>query len=65
MYIIRYSKVTALYYIVCIISIVIRICIFLLSFQVNVTLSTHDVGGLSKKDVELATFMEKACKECV
>ncbi|XP_022100099.1 probable pterin-4-alpha-carbinolamine dehydratase isoform X2 [Acanthaster planci] len=28
--------------------------------KVDVTLSTHDVGGLSDKDVKLATFMETA-----
>ncbi len=26
--------------------------------KVEVTLSTHDAGGLSEKDVELATFMD-------
>lgn len=29
-------------------------------FQVQITLSTHDVGGLSTKDVKLATFIETA-----
>ncbi len=28
--------------------------------KVQITLSTHDVGGLSVNDVELATFIEKA-----
>ncbi|OWF40457.1 pterin-4-alpha-carbinolamine dehydratase-like [Mizuhopecten yessoensis] len=28
--------------------------------KVQVTLSTHDVGGLSSRDVKLANFMEKA-----
>jgi len=28
--------------------------------KVDVTLSTHDAGGLSDKDVKLATFMETA-----
>lgn len=27
--------------------------------RVDVTLATHDVDGLSGKDIELATFMEK------
>lgn len=30
--------------------------------KLQVTLSTHDVGGLSDKDVTLANFMEKAAK---
>lgn len=30
--------------------------------KVQVTMSTHDVGGLSGKDVKLATFMEKQAK---
>ncbi|XP_067678246.1 probable pterin-4-alpha-carbinolamine dehydratase [Haliotis asinina] len=30
--------------------------------KVQVTLSTHDVSGLSQRDVKLATFMEKAAK---
>ncbi|KAL8573859.1 hypothetical protein ACOMHN_029307 [Nucella lapillus] len=30
--------------------------------KVQVTLSTHDVGGLSDKDVTLATFMEEVAK---
>ena len=28
--------------------------------KVDVTLSTHDAGGVTDKDVELATFMDKA-----
>ena len=28
--------------------------------RVDVTLTTHDAGGLSEKDVKLARFMEKA-----
>lgn len=28
--------------------------------KVQITLSTHDVGGLSQKDVKLANFVEKA-----
>ncbi|OYQ35198.1 4a-hydroxytetrahydrobiopterin dehydratase [Niveispirillum lacus] len=28
--------------------------------RVEVTLNTHDVGGLSRLDIEMATFMEKA-----
>lgn len=28
--------------------------------RVQVTLSTHDCGGLSSKDVKLAKFMERA-----
>lgn len=28
--------------------------------KVQITLSTHDVGGLSQKDVKLATFIETA-----
>lgn len=27
--------------------------------KVQVTLATHDVGGLSAKDVKMATFMEE------
>ncbi len=27
--------------------------------RVDVTLTTHDAGGLSKKDIKLARFMEK------
>ncbi|KAL5285125.1 PCBD2 family protein [Megaselia abdita] len=30
--------------------------------KVQVTMSTHDVGGLSGKDVKLATFMENQAK---
>ncbi|MES1914070.1 MAG: putative pterin-4-alpha-carbinolamine dehydratase [Cercozoa sp. M6MM] len=30
--------------------------------HIKVTLSTHDCGGLSQNDVELATFMDKAAK---
>ncbi|KAK7487226.1 hypothetical protein BaRGS_00021578 [Batillaria attramentaria] len=30
--------------------------------KVQVTLSTHDVGGLSKRDVTLAKFIEEAAK---
>lgn len=30
--------------------------------KVQVTLSTHDAGGLTQKDVTLATFMEQAAK---
>ncbi|CAN8013734.1 unnamed protein product [Ixodes persulcatus] len=30
--------------------------------KVQVTLSTHDVGGLSENDVKLATFIETASK---
>ena len=29
--------------------------------KVQITLSTHDVGGLSMKDVKLANFIDKAC----
>ena len=31
--------------------------------KVQVTLSTHDVQGLSKKDVDVATFMESCVKK--
>lgn len=30
--------------------------------KVQVTLSTHDVGGLSMNDVNLATFLDKIAK---
>lgn len=30
--------------------------------KVQVTLSSHDVNGLSARDVKLATFMDKAAK---
>lgn len=30
--------------------------------KVQVTLSSHDVNGLSNRDVKLANFMEKASK---
>ncbi|KAI4473595.1 hypothetical protein M0802_016041 [Mischocyttarus mexicanus] len=30
--------------------------------KVNITLSTHDVNGLSQKDVDLATFVENVVK---
>lgn len=30
--------------------------------KVQVTLSSHDVNGLSNRDVKLATFMDKAAK---
>lgn len=30
--------------------------------KVQVTLSTHDVGGLSENDVKLANFIETAAK---
>merc|ERR1711963_408253 len=30
--------------------------------KVQITLSTHDVGGLSEKDVRLATFIEQVAK---
>jgi len=32
------------------------------TFQVQITLSTHDCGGLSERDVKLATFIESAAK---
>ena len=32
-------------------------CLTFLLSQVQVTLSTHDVGGLSDRDVKLANFM--------
>jgi len=31
--------------------------------KVNVTMSTHDVQGLSQKDVDMASFMEKTAKK--
>uniref|UniRef100_A0A8R1IXC9 4a-hydroxytetrahydrobiopterin dehydratase n=1 Tax=Caenorhabditis japonica TaxID=281687 RepID=A0A8R1IXC9_CAEJA len=31
-------------------------------FQVDITLSTHDCGGLSENDVKLAKFIETAAK---
>ena len=31
-------------------------------FQVQITLSTHDVGGLSPRDITLAKFMDSAAK---
>lgn len=34
-------------------------------FQVQITLSTHDVGGLSQRDVTLAKFIEEAAKPFV
>ena len=34
--------------------------LIVLYFQVQITLSTHDVGGLSQNDVTLANFIEKA-----
>lgn len=30
--------------------------------KVNVVLTTHDAGGVTEKDVALATFMDKAAK---
>ena len=30
--------------------------------KVNITLSSHDVSGLSKRDVELATFIDEVAK---
>lgn len=33
--------------------------------KVQITLSTHDVGGLSDNDVKLANFIEAACKSVV
>ena len=30
--------------------------------KVNITLSSHDVNGLSQRDVKLANFIEKAAK---
>jgi 4a-hydroxytetrahydrobiopterin dehydratase len=30
--------------------------------RVEVTLSTHDAGGVSKKDIALAAFMDEAAK---
>jgi len=30
--------------------------------KVQITLSSHDVNGLSQRDVKMATFMEKASK---
>jgi len=32
---------------------------YFLDHQVQITLSTHDAGGLSEKDVKLAKFIEK------
>ena len=31
--------------------------------RVNVTLSTHDCGGLSKRDIDLAKFIDDAAKK--
>jgi len=31
--------------------------------SVKITLATHDCGGLSKKDIELATFIEEVKKK--
>lgn len=33
--------------------------------KVQVTLSTHDVDGLSAKDVRIANFMENLSKKCL
>lgn len=30
--------------------------------KVNITLSSHDVNGLSQRDVKLANFIDKAAK---
>lgn len=30
--------------------------------RVDVTLNTHDVGGISRLDIEMATFMEQAAR---
>ncbi|XP_055354566.1 probable pterin-4-alpha-carbinolamine dehydratase isoform X2 [Paramacrobiotus metropolitanus] len=33
--------------------------------KVKITLSSHDVNGLSQRDVKLATFVEEAAKKAV
>jgi len=35
---------------------------YLLCLQLQVTLSTHDVGGVSDNDVRMAKFIEAAAK---
>uniref|UniRef100_A0A2K6US27 Pterin-4-alpha-carbinolamine dehydratase n=1 Tax=Saimiri boliviensis boliviensis TaxID=39432 RepID=A0A2K6US27_SAIBB len=32
---------------------------FLVSFQVHITLSTHECAGLSERDINLASFIEQ------
>ncbi|XP_055757885.1 pterin-4-alpha-carbinolamine dehydratase [Salvelinus fontinalis] len=37
-----------------------KVFIFKDFIQVQITLSTHDCGGLSKRDITLATFIDQA-----
>ncbi|CAL8365515.1 unnamed protein product [Lota lota] len=32
--------------------------------KVQITLTTHDCGGLSKRDIKMAKFIDKACNNC-
>ncbi|KAK0143067.1 Pterin-4-alpha-carbinolamine dehydratase 2 [Merluccius polli] len=32
--------------------------------KVQITLTTHDCGGLSKRDIKMAKFIDKTCNNC-